>query len=502
MGKINFKPVPGCVGEYSEHGNILKLIVPIPYRSEVRKRLTIINKGSFFRMNQIMKNSIPFINRRLENCEDGVEKVQLEEMLGKLWSEYKVLQDNQKKKYFEETPVGDFLVPPGLWYLAEKIKDDRHINAEVKDIWTPDYARDYQKEDVAKLLKYKRGTGVWATGLGKSILALSICKTMEMAGKRICVVVPTEELVKQMSQTIGTFCDTTTAGGGRHPRPGANVLVTTAASAIKYIDIYDCIIIDESHHSSAKTWENLLLAAQKADYIYNLTATPFRTDGMDLGIHAFGGPIVFERDVAWGVRNGWLSKLKVYMVFIDAKDRNNDPIDMPTSKKVQVVYKILSSMKEVNNFLLKNLCAVLERHKKAMVLYKTVKAGESLSKILSRAEIPHGLASSSTKKIIKDFRENKIKIMISNDRLVGEGVDIPDADLMINLLQNSSEVITSQVTGRILRPSPGKECGVMIDVCFNGYPQFENSAIGRLRLYQKITDDITIIGKPRGRSRD
>ena len=485
MGRLKFDKIPRSFGRYSEFGNILTIQVPERHREDLMSRLTLTNKSNGFRMRQIM-NSIAAIKSYGGS----------EEKINELLLEYRELQETQERKYYEIDEAGNFLVCPGLWYLCDAIEGDRHLNTEVSYTWKDPRARHYQDESCFELMKYKRATAVLATGLGKSIIILTVVKNFVLAGKRVCVVVPTEELVKQMSLTIGALVEKTTgAGGGRTPKPGHDVLVTTAASAIKYIDNYDCIIIDESHHASAKTWENLLLAGIKAEYTYNLTATPERTDGMDLGIHAFGGPIVYERDAEWGVANSWLCALDVYFCNIVPKDGNGDPIEIPITKPAAVAYKIMVSRPEVNSFLLTNVLKAVKQGKKVMVLYKTVKAGESLKKLLLKNGVNCGLATSKSKGVIAQFRKSEIQVMISNDRLVGEGVDIPDADFMFNVIQNSSETTTSQVTGRILRPSPGKTKGVMVDVCIHGYGQFENAGKKRLKVYKKITDNITIVGE-------
>lgn len=494
MAKIDFTPIKGSIGHFSDYGLTFNIKVPIEHSQELKRRLTVVNNSSFFRMKQIM-NSVSFLNLKITQCKNTSYSERLKNEVTKLLNEYKELQANQRREYFEEIEPGSFILPPGFWFMAETIKDNKHLNKDIQIKWLPETIRDYQKTAVEKLFTYKRATCVMATGLGKSIVIQALCKNFEIAGKRVCVVVPTEELVKQMTKTIECVCNTTSAGGGKNPKSGANVLVTTAASAIKYIDIYDAVIIDESHRSSAKTWENLLLAAINAEYVYNLTATPFRSDGMDLGIHAFGGPTIYNLDVVFGVKNGWLAKPEIFFVNIKPKNFNQDPFVIPPTKNAQVAYKILTQRPEVINFIIKNVKKVIAENKKCLILYKTVKAGQFLAKILKENGIHCGLASSNTKKVIQDFRDNKIRVMISNDKLVGEGVDIPDADILFNLIQNSSNTTTFQVSGRVLRMSPGKIKGTIIDVCIHGYSQFENAGEKRKAVYKKMCDNITVVMK-------
>jgi hypothetical protein len=45
-----------------------------------------------------------------------------------------------------------------------------------------------------------------------------------------------------------------------------------------------------------------------------------------------------------------------------------------------------------------------------------------------------------------------------------------------------------------LRKSPGKEYAIIVDIMTPGYKQFENAREKRLKVFQKITDDVIVIG--------
>ena len=291
MAKIKFQSVPGVTGSETTNPMTIRLDAAPAVLSKLKKMLTIRNKSAD---RQVMKakKGLEFWYK-LDKTEKVLKKIaDLEDIIKE--NEPEILQE-----YF--TDHGIWLeVPAGFWWLPEKWNGaiaPAYLNREAEPVLMP-WLRDYQKEMVTTMLTYTRATGVLPTGAGKSAVITSLCKSLVACGKRVCVVVPTTELVDQTAMDIEKeIPDTASLGGkNKHPKLGVAVIVTTAASAKKCVDIYDAIIIDESQYSAASTWVELLTAAEKATHVYNLTATPFRADGMDLAIHAFGGPTVFSRD--------------------------------------------------------------------------------------------------------------------------------------------------------------------------------------------------------------
>jgi superfamily II DNA or RNA helicase len=91
-----------------------------------------------------------------------------------------------------------------------------------------------------------------------------------------------------------------------------------------------------------------------------------------------------------------------------------------------------------------------------------------------------------TKAPLRRFRNGESKILLVNSGLISEGVDLPDADVIIQVCQNSSDVMSLQILGRILRKPEGKRKSVMIDIKSNGYEPFVRAGDRRKRLYEGI----------------
>jgi superfamily II DNA or RNA helicase len=247
-------------------------------------------------------------------------------------------------------------------------------------------------------------------------------------------------------------------------------------------------------------YTEMVIRASKAKYIYGMTATPTRADGMILGVHANCGPVVFRRDTQWGVQNGFLSNSKFYMIYLPQKRRYYDSMNES---------KAYACIVDNNDILVRELAKIvshmLKHGRKILFLTKNVKPSQRLAERLSALfgvtlEVAHG----GYRKPLNDFRQGKVNLLIANDALCGEGVDIPGVDCMINLTQRSSESSIRQILGRGLRISEGKDCLYFFDFVLSGYgseyksfsgekkwkDRYLNASRMRKRVYTEINEVI------------
>lgn len=121
-----------------------------------------------------------------------------------------------------------------------------------------------------------------ATAFGKTVVAASIIAKRNV---NTLVLVHRRELMDQWKERLGTFLDMDpkhigVIGGGKERRTGyidiAVIQSLNQKGIIKeYIKEYGQIIVDECHHVSAFSFEQVLKAV-KAKYVLGLTATPTR----------------------------------------------------------------------------------------------------------------------------------------------------------------------------------------------------------------------------------
>lgn len=482
---ISFNSIDGTIAK--ENGSNITFNLYGSNLEKVKKKLTLTNKSILFQLKKAKENLDHFSQiAQSQLNHQGQISYQVEKSIVFYTNKIKELQKDAIQEYFIDH--GSHLeITSGFWWLAEKIEGDFHLNTEIKPYYI-DFLRDYQKEAINELIKYKRATCVLSTGLGKSLCIASLTISAVNSGKRVFIIVPTEYLVGQVYDTIKKFISSVTAYGGKRKNPifGSDVFVCTVNSAKQFIGSYDVVITDESHHISSRTWTEALLAAEKSQYVYNFTATPFRSDGLDLAIHAFGGKTVINKSVRWGIENGWLANPSIYITEIDTGLRLTDKTVMASA------YKKLVQTKPVMELVKTKALSALSKGRKVLVLFKTVNAGLQLKKIMAN-DFQFNVASSKNKKPIDDFKQGLTSLLVSNDKLLSEGVDIPDIDTLIVVLQNSSDTMTYQALGRALRKSPNKQDVIVLDVAVKGYNQFERAKIKRADVYRTITNNIKVL---------
>ncbi len=148
-----------------------------------------------------------------------------------------------------------------------------------------------------------RNLVVAATGTGKTVVAAldyrGLRETLPRA--RLLFVAHRKEILEQSRRTYravladGAFGETYV--GGDRPQRWNHVFASVqslAAYGVENIpaDHFDVVVVDEFHHAEAATYRRLLEHLQPVELL-GLTATPERTDGLDVR-DRFGGRSAFE----------------------------------------------------------------------------------------------------------------------------------------------------------------------------------------------------------------
>lgn len=452
-------------------GTLLTLKGPKGSLDGIREVLTIQDKKALFRLEQL-KN----------------QKPKSEKHAAWIRAEIATVKTQVTEEYYEDLADGSGLqTMPGFWWMASQVTKNEHLNTILKYVDPALYGgripRPYQIEAVQEILKYKRASISAFTGAGKSLILLMITMSAVKSQKRVCIITPNIELMKQMLATIKTVHSNVSGlGGNLSYKPGCDVLVTTVQSARGYIDSFDVILCDEMHHNPAKSFMEVLAAASKATHVYGLTATWSRNDGTDALLSAFTGPVVYSRDVKWGIDNGYLTPLDVISYVIHGAPRCHSGMNgMIAYNKIMtspvITHELFLMVKKLN-----------QAKKKTLVLFRNVKAGLAFKDYCAKAELEIEVASSKFRGPFYAFKEDKSNLLISTHSLLGEGIDIPRLDVVINATQLGSEGLTKQIVGRVLRLSEGKKRALLIDISVgNVFAQFLGCYYKRKKLYSEIT---------------
>ncbi|TLF33778.1 DEAD/DEAH box helicase family protein [Microbacterium sp. 5K110] len=196
---------------------------------------------------------------------------------------------------------------------------------------------------------------------------------------------------------------------------------------------FDLIIIDEAHHSPAKTWQSILEHYPDARAVL-LTATPRRTDGKPLpGTHAFHYPLRLA------MADGIYQRIEPRILAAGPQST----IDSRDAAIAVEVVAAANRPEHANSAILIRAKSVLRAEK-----LKTLYATHGLaSEILT-----NGVGETDRRRIIDAWRDESLRAVITVDMLA-EGFDLPSLRIVGYHDKHKSVPATMQFIGRLARAS-------------------------------------------------
>jgi len=312
--------------------------------------------------------------------------------------------------------------------------------------------RDYQKECVDTLNHLESGSHLVAvaTGLGKTV----IFSQLERKG-RVLILSHRDELVHQPQKYYDCSFGVEQAEEKSH---GEEVVSASVQSIIRRLDKFspddfDMIITDEAHHAAAKSYRKIYDYFKPRLHI-GFTATPNRGDKIRLD-DVFED-IIFQRDLRWGIKNGYLTDINCL--------------------QADIGYDLTKVRKKLGDFEVKELASAINQEKMNKGIaeaYRQLAVGQT---IIFAANVAHATAianeiegavvvSAQTKnraEIIEKFTNHEIPCIV-NCMVFTEGTDIPLIETIIIARPTTNESLYTQMVGRGLRLYEGKKFLTLID---------------------------------------
>ena len=306
------------------------------------------------------------------------------------------------------------------------------------------------------------------TGVGKTKMAQGILSGVLANGGRVIWFSHSETLG---NQAIEEFGEVTRLYSGDPTPTDYKVLVTMAKTLCNRrhdIPAPTVVIVDEAHHSAAKTYTDTLSAWRDA-IVIGFTATPQRLDGKPLSMYS---GIVDLPSPRWFIENGYLAEYR-YL----APPMN--PEDLAALGKVKKTMgdfskKGLAEFYEERPILLGNavqhyICHALNTQ--ALVFCSSVKtaadtAAAFFSEGIPAASLDGKMSRSQRSRIIDKFKSGALKV-ITSCSLIGEGVNIPAVSTVILMRPTQSLTVFLQQIGRALRLKPDGSNAIVLDMVNN-----------------------------------
>jgi superfamily II DNA or RNA helicase len=314
------------------------------------------------------------------------------------------------------------------------------------------------------------------TGMGKTVIFANLIKELN---QRTLVIAHREELLQQAKQKIMEVTNHEEEEIDivlqSQPKSEAKVWIasiqTLARSDSRMEKITpELIIIDEAHHSVAKSYRKVM--DRYGVTTIGFTATPTRGNYKEKVLFKnLWKKMSFEMTIEEGIKQGYLANIEYYRV--------DSACDISGVKMSGGDFNLNSLSQSVNVFARNEACVdvYLERGGgKCVVFAVDVKHVEDLKASFVNRGIKTFSVVGSTEKeerrfVLHDFKEAKTdeNVVIINCMVLTEGWDCPDVRMVILARPTKSETVYLQALGRGTRIVPGvKEKIIIIDIVDNG----------------------------------
>ena len=262
-------------------------------------------------------------------------------------------------------------------------------------------------------------------------------------------------------------------------------LAAAGEEADALLESYGLVIVDECHHAAAPNIAAVLNKVH-ARYVYGLTATVKRDDGMEQKVFMLLGPVLWR----------FTSKERIaqqgFRCFV--RTRFTALVNAGKPWLVQDAYKIAIHDKRRNEEIAKDARECIAAGHSPLILTKFREHAEILLEMLRNAAyrvfLLQGGRKTSERAAIRQAMltvpPNKSVLLIAIGQYVGEGFNYPRLDTLFLTSPISFEGNVEQYAGRLLRTYEGKTEITIYDYADSHVPVFERMFRKRLSAYKKI----------------
>lgn len=434
--------------------------------------------------------------------------------------------DTPRRIYLGQDHLSGYIeIPRGLYStLIENMKqakipyeiEDERQKGRTIDVAFKGELREEQKTAMNEILQFDNGILHAATAFGKTVVCSAI-----IAEKKIntLIILESSALMEQWKESLVKFLDIneelpeykTKTGRikvrkevigklqGAHDSMTGIIDIAMAGSLCKkgefhnLLDQYGMVLVDECHHAASDTISNVLKEV-KAKYVYGVTATPKRGDGLEKINYMLLGPIrhsytAKEKAKAQGIEHLVYPRFTPVVAprgVIKEKMHPNEAYDIIRNNEMRDDL-IVEDIKE---------CVSAGRTPVILSRYKehSEKLYERLKDYANHVFLMTGNNSKKEhRKILEQLHEIDEKetlILVATGSLIGEGFDYPRLDTLFMAMPVSFESIVTQYAGRLNRDYVGKENVIVYDYVDSHIPMFDNMYAKRLKAYKQIGYDV------------
>jgi superfamily II DNA or RNA helicase len=387
-------------------------------------------------------------------------------------------------------------LPRGCEDALKKLFVDRNINFNITDKTNHGTPIDVefqgelyptQNEAVEDLAMHTNGILCATTAFGKTVAAIGLIAKLKV---NTLILVHTKALQDQWMEKLNEFLTISYSKPSQTGRRGCKrkftpigsnsalhgiIDVVTIQSCIHdnsvkdFVNNYGLVIVDECHHVSAVSFEQVLKTVN-AHHVYGLTATPIRKDGLQPIIFMQCGPIRYqynskEQIAEQSFRRLLISRFTSYRCLL------------PDTPSHAALKQDIAEDAVRNSQIVEDVKAALVAGRTPLIITTLRSHVKQLAELLH----PHakhiielvGSNSPREKRLAMDrlnaIPDSEQLVIIATGQYVGEGFDYPRLDTLFLTMPVSWKGIIAQYAGRLHRNREGK-----VDVQIYDYVDIHN----------------------------
>lgn len=358
---------------------------------------------------------------------------------------------------------------------------------------------DYQREAVTAMVMKTYGILKSPAGSGKTQCALALIQAF---GKKALWLCHTADLLNQSKGRAELYMPKSLMGSITEGKVNMGTGITFATVQTmcnvdleRYRNEWDVIVVDECHNVSASattvTRYQKVLNNLSARHVIGITATPYRSDGLEKAMFALLGGVVYEvpeKAVADRI-------MKVTVKRVDTETEITDEclnVDGTINFTALIGYL---TMDEKRNRLIAD-CIIQNSEHSCIVLSDRLAQLNEIYDMLpddlkSKTAIINGKMTSKKEKAdrqkaIDKMRTGDLNVLMASYKLCREGLDIPVLDRLFMASPVKFVSVVIQSVGRIARTANGKGSPVCYDFVDANIGYCERAFKERCRSYRKI----------------
>ena len=396
-------------------------------------------------------------------------------------------------------------------HYSDERKSDNQIVMTFKGALRPE-----QQIAADQMLIYEDGIMSAPTGFGKTVIGAYLIASI---GLPALVIVPKTALITQWKSQLERFIDITDnrepvrtpkgriskrqppligqIGGGKNAVSDLVDVASFQSLSCKdpqtgepivkdLVRNYGLIICDECHHAAAPQLE-LVLKSAPAKYVYGLSATPERSDGLTRALSMLCGPLRCVIDPkTQAIQQGIQRIVRPRFTGIRL------PAYEPGASYNQIL-DLLCAHAARNELIVSDALEAASNGRHPLVLSKRKKHAEELFRLLKdRGHEPILLTgeidAKERKAILNSLPcfEHEHRIIVATESLLGEGFDLSYLDTLLIATPISWDGSITQQAGRLHRSHEGKRRVEIFDYVDLSIPMLARMYQKRLKTYAKL----------------